>query len=322
MRPICWDDIAKVEAYEKMDVDYQDLCDPYQLEEDEEIFYGFWGSCANAYRDTSHHRGYQILRNWRATICSKASGNSGSSQEEKRAAFRAVFERLSKCDALPADVTADSVTNDPFFIYTSNVRPLPPFVNQFEERELNFAALFQVDAHFHRDFHRNEIYELHGSVERWQCAGDAETGAREPCEELWELPTDYRFALDVATMRAPGEPATTCRNCGGKGRPNVLMFHDKQWIANITEEMLEEDPSLNLVVLEIGCGTRTEMVVADVVQGCGHPQASLIRINPDFPQCDNAVILANGLLLAIPSRGLEALEGIDQELRNLQQTAA
>ncbi|KAG7401773.1 hypothetical protein PHYBOEH_011062 [Phytophthora boehmeriae] len=234
-------DIAKVDVYDKMGVEYQDLCDPYMLEQDEELFYGFWGSCTNSYRDTKHHQGYQILRKWRDAIRSKG----GSSLDEKRRSFRAAFDRLRRCAALPINVSVESVTNDPFFIYTSN-----------------------VDAHFHRDFDNKEIYELHGSVETWQCAGDVETGAREPCEKLWKLPADYRFDLDVAAMRAPGGAPTACPYCGGKGRPNVLMFHDRQWIANTVEEngyvawesvmeqMLQDDPTLNLVVLEIGCGLR------------------------------------------------------------------
>ncbi|KAK1947551.1 hypothetical protein P3T76_001561 [Phytophthora citrophthora] len=303
-------DIAKVDAYDKMGVEYQDLCDPYMLEQDEEVFYGFWGGCTNSYRDTKHHRGYQILRKWRDAIRSK-----GSSTDERRNNFQAAFDRLKKCEALPAGVTSDSVTNDPFFVYTSN-----------------------VDSHFKRDFDKKEVYELHGSVENWQCAGDVETGAREPCEQTWKLPAEFRFDLDEVTMKAPGAEATTCPECGGKGRPNVLMFHDRQWIANTSEEngyiawesvmelMLEDDPTLNLVVLEIGCGTRvpsvrreTEMVVADVIEGCGRPQATLIRVNPETPTCDNPLILANNRFLPIASKGLEALEGIDRELVNLRQ---
>ncbi|KAE8995285.1 hypothetical protein PR001_g20127 [Phytophthora rubi] len=307
-------DIAKVDAYKLMDVEYQDVCDPYMLEQDEEVFYGFWGSCTNSYRDTKYHPGYHILRKWRDAKCGT---NYGNNADEKRSSFRAAFDRLNACDALPSGVTADSVTDGPFFVYTSN-----------------------VDSHFRRDFDCKEVYELHGSVEMWQCAGDVETGAREPCEKIWKLPADFRFELDVATMRAPGAEATTCPECGGKGRPNVLMFHDRQWIANTAEEngyiawesvmevMLQEDPTLNLVVLEIGCGTRvpsvrreTEMVVADVIEGCGCPQATLIRVNPDIPTCDNPLILANDCFVPIRSRGLEALEGIDQELTKLLQKA-
>ncbi|GMF25104.1 unnamed protein product [Phytophthora lilii] len=207
-------DIAKVAAYERLDVEYQDLCDPYMLEQDERLFYGFWGSCANSYRDAQHHRGYQLLKQWRDAIGIKSSANAGSGREEKRISFRDAFEKLKKNDALPAGMTLDMVTNDPFFVYTSN-----------------------VDSHFRRDFDNKELYELHGSVETWQCAGDVETGAREPCHEIWKLPEEFRFQLDVETMTAPGDKATTCPECGGKGRPNVLMFHDRQWIANTAEEV-------------------------------------------------------------------------------------
>ena len=58
-------DIAKVEAYEKMDVDYADLCETRWIREDPDVFYGFWGSCFNSYRKTEPHRGYGILKRWR-----------------------------------------------------------------------------------------------------------------------------------------------------------------------------------------------------------------------------------------------------------------
>ncbi|KAF1785671.1 DHS-like NAD/FAD-binding domain [Phytophthora cactorum] len=164
-------DIAKVDAYEKLDMDYQDLCDPYMLEQDEELFYGFWGSCTNSYRDTKHHKGYQILLKWRDAFRVKANATEQMGRDH-------VFKRL----------LIDSKS---------------------------------VDSHFKRDFDCKEVYELHGSVETWQCAGDVETGAREPCEKIWKLPLDFRFDLDVATMKAPGAEATTCPECGGKGRPNV-----------------------------------------------------------------------------------------------------
>lgn len=107
-----------MDAYKLMDVEYQDLCDPYMLEQDEEVFYGFWGSCTNSYRDSKHHRGYHILRKWRDAKCGT---NSLNNADEKRSRFRAAFERLKACDALPSGVTKDSVTDGPFFVYTSNV---------------------------------------------------------------------------------------------------------------------------------------------------------------------------------------------------------
>lgn len=95
-----------------------------------------------------------------------------------------------------------------------------------------------MDGHFHREFDRCEVYELHGSVERWQCAGDLESNARRPCDDsLWDLDPELRFSVDSDTMRVESDATTKCKSCGGQGRPNVLMFHDKQWIANTTEEV-------------------------------------------------------------------------------------
>lgn len=61
------------------------------------------------------------------------------------------------------------------------------------------------------------------------------------------------------------------------------------------------------------------MVVADVIEGCGRPQATLIRVNPDNASCSNPLLVASKCFLSIPSRGLEALEAIDRELNDLQQ---
>ncbi|KAF1786641.1 DHS-like NAD/FAD-binding domain [Phytophthora cactorum] len=256
-------DIAKVDAYEKLDMDYQDLCDPYMLEQDEELFYGFWGSWTH--------------------FESRPTSTEQMGRDH-------VFKRL--------------------LIDSKSVKLFQRGGGAFRDERPVLRLHFKctVDSHFKRDFDCKEVYELHGSVETWQCAGDVETGAREPCEKIWKLPLDFRFDLDVATMKAPGAEATTCPECGGKGRPNVLMFHDRQWIANRSEEdinsvvslfvflqMLQEDPTLNLVVLEIGCGTR-------------------------IPTCDNPLILVNNRFLPIQSKGLEALEAIDRELANLDES--
>ncbi|TNJ27901.1 Sir2 family protein [Giardia muris] len=55
-------DIAKFPAYERMGVDYADLCDPVWLRRNPDVFYGFWGHCYNAYRETEPHLGYTIVR--------------------------------------------------------------------------------------------------------------------------------------------------------------------------------------------------------------------------------------------------------------------
>ena len=71
----------------------------------------------------------------------------------------------------------------------------------------------------------------------WQCAGSADGTTRRPCEGTWRFPLEYRFAVDKTTMRANSNLVDRCIECGGLPRPNVLMFHDKNWIANASEEV-------------------------------------------------------------------------------------
>ena len=99
----------------------------------------------------------------------------------------------------------------------------------------------QVDAHFHRQFDAKEIYELHGSLEKWQCAGVRGDMQVEPCSGVWDLPSDVRFDVDPSAMRADGRSLVKCEQCGGKARPNVLMFFDTTWNANEDEEVSVAD---------------------------------------------------------------------------------
>eukprot|EP00121_Abeoforma_whisleri_P014974 Awhi_evm1s13806 len=48
--------------YKNEGYDYADLCTPSWLEEDPDLFYGFWGSCFNEYRAKVPHLGYNIIR--------------------------------------------------------------------------------------------------------------------------------------------------------------------------------------------------------------------------------------------------------------------
>ncbi len=106
----------------------------------------------------------------------------------------------------------------------------------------------QVDGHFARSFSRQEIYEIHGSLEQWQCGAKDERQI--PCQgRVWPLPSSYRFQIDRSTMRAQEDLNASyimqkensitryrsflkCPKCKSPARPNVLMFRDKQWISN------------------------------------------------------------------------------------------
>ncbi|ETW03388.1 hypothetical protein, variant [Aphanomyces invadans] len=265
-----------------MGVDYQDLCDPYWVYEDYSVFLGFWGDSINLYRNTTPHPGYDILKRWK--------------------------ERFTT--TLVKDKLADNSTNTttaPFFIFTSN-----------------------VDSHCTRGFAKNEVYDVHGNTDDWQCAGLKERSP--PCStNILTLPPTYRFDVDPKTMLVHDttSPMFECPQCKGPLRPNVLMFRDKHWIQNqavadryhawenAVLEVLEENPTKRLVVLEIGCGTRVHTVrhhceeLVQAVLEAGHGQATLIRVNPEVDDPDESEV-AYPVLINIHATGLATLQAIDR----------
>lgn len=58
-------DVANVPAYSMRSLDYFCICQPDWLEDEPELFYGFWGQCFNDYRGTQPHEGYDIIARWR-----------------------------------------------------------------------------------------------------------------------------------------------------------------------------------------------------------------------------------------------------------------
>jgi len=140
----------------------------------------------------------------------------------------------------------DKAKLGPFFVYSSN-----------------------VDHHFTTaKFDPNEVYEIHGEIETWQCAA--------PCKnsKMYNLPPDekFRFKIDQETMKAPNiklnfeeegkkeekkeesiekklenlslsndvqlskkifsDNHPKCPECKGALRPNILMFNDMRYIDN------------------------------------------------------------------------------------------
>nr|CCA26480.1 conserved hypothetical protein [Albugo laibachii Nc14] len=293
-----YNQVGTEEAYQKLGVDYQDLCDPYWLEEDPELFYGFWGHSINLYRQAEPHYGYQILKKWSQRLSAK---NCLSIKPGEKEAI--VRKRIP-------GTSSETVSFKPFFIYTSN-----------------------VDAHFQRMFDESEIYEIHGNVETWQCSGHARS-SQSACPRLYALPKSLRFDVNTERMMADTTEITNRLQCDCQQmlRPNVLMFHDNQWIPNehaeenytqweaAVEKFLQENPTSRFVVVEIGCGTRipsvrkeSEMVVSDSFLKCERRrQVQLVRINPEFPSSKNAIINDNGLLISIQNSACASLQLIDE----------
>jgi len=98
-----------------------------------------------------------------------------------------------------------------------------------------------VDGHWKRHVHNEELYEIHGSIDYWQCSQPC-------CRRLWKPPKGFMFEINEETMIAPlkeaplpdlisdGEPLVdemiaphfasnrpTCPFCGRPARPYVSV---------------------------------------------------------------------------------------------------
>ena len=262
-------DVADVAAYHERNLTYRDICVPRFLDEEPSLFYGFWGSCFNDYRETSPHEGYSIIRGWveRHFKYTQAAATMRTIGEEENAS---------------GDGAAGA-----FFAYTSNV-----------------DAHWQAAG-----FAPHEIYEIHGNTESWQCQdhdchvyslptppapGASGGGEREwlsPSERFpgrWKAPPGYRFAVDdVSRLAADGPPGAAasaavgsgqphdasgfaanwprCVRCGAPARPAVLMFGDSNYVEEeaaqgrwaVWSESLVEQAAAHgwkVAILEVGCG--------------------------------------------------------------------
>lgn len=56
--------VADNPVYDDQGIDYSDLCRVECLQNRPSLFYGFWGSCFNAYQEATPHLGYTILKRW------------------------------------------------------------------------------------------------------------------------------------------------------------------------------------------------------------------------------------------------------------------
>ncbi|KAL0480713.1 cobB [Acrasis kona] len=250
-----YSDIAQIEVYKKLDLTYHDLCRPnVMLAEgdlnDKELFLGFWANCFNLYRSTTPHRGYDILKKWNNEINVPLE-------------FKLYQQQFLKVN-YNRDVHVDDVAG-PMFIYTSN-----------------------VDAHFHRYFEKNQIYEIHGNVEHWQCQN-------KNCEycDVQKINDNHVFDVDPSNMKCCLDNFLSCK-CGELMRPNVLMFGDEHYVQDeeqeqryvaweaAVEHFIKDNKTYGLVILEMGCGTNVPSVrmECEEVLSDTNDKSLLVRINP------------------------------------------
>ncbi len=169
------------------------------------------------------------------------------------------------------------------------------------------AAVFtsNVDGQFQKaGFAPDWVYECHGSIHHLQCLQGC-------CEAIWPVGD---WAPDVDAQRGTLRNAPpACPHCGGRARPNILMFGDPLWLPARSEAQADKLEAWMAsvrrpVVIEIGAGTTVPSVRNFSQQMLIHAGASLVRINVDEPE------VSRPKDVGLSMRGLSALQAIDQAL--------
>lgn len=312
-----YNQIADVPIYNEMKLTYGMLCTPDWLKDDSEIFYGFWGSCYNAYADTTPHRGYQKINKIIEELYS---------EKKKYSVKKVSRSEVESMDTIEME--------NRYFVFTSN-----------------------VDHHFIKSgLPQEKVNEIHGHNFDWHCSrpcmgkgerqvvynfpdsfrfaiDDATRRAKKTPIELDESASDSEEKVDEEKEDSnkgyiwnnrfkyvklrPRNNQPQCPTCSALLRPRVLMFGDTLWIGSPSrpydkwklemEEILAFNPHIKLTILEMGCGTRIPTCRQEserYLQDFPH-NATLIRINPDFPNCSFP-----DQCISIPFNAMDALSRI------------
>ena len=166
-----------------------------------------------------------------------------------------------------------------------------------------FAFTSNVDGHFQRSgFAADRVAECHGSIHHLQCAGNRTHPIR---------PADGVEVTVTPDMRA-ADPLPRCPACGGLARPNILLFGDRNWRPDRTDEQearyrrwLAEGivQRRQFVVIECGAGSAIPTVRRESENVADQTGAALVRINLREPDGPPGTI-------GLPMKGLEALRAM------------
>ncbi|KAK8809931.1 hypothetical protein WA158_000874 [Blastocystis sp. Blastoise] len=241
-----YNDIANVPQYTKNKIEYHDLCDSELETTNPKLFWGFWGQCAESYKEAIPHQGYLILKKWRDEICAKESN-----QEFKKS----ILKQYKKLYKLDVDDKIPKAIPTCFFSYTSNV-----------------DGLF-----LKAGFSSSELLEIHGNCLKLQCKN-------EDCNYIYDYPDDFNIQNNEELLATNVEDLPKCPLCNTIPRPHVMMFDDEDFVPiqeqydnyDIWEEALEDvlcsKDDYSCVMLEIGCGMKvlsikyeSEAVLGDIL---------------------------------------------------------
>lgn len=305
-------DVADIKAYRDRDLTYSSICEPHWLEDDPELFYGFWGKCFNDYRNTTEHEGYHIVKRWRDLM----------------------FDHTPTANAL---ATRHGGRAQAFWSFTSNVDA--HHLRVFGEEEV-------------RECHGNSETWQCSDCSCHTTSADAPSRWAAPAGFRFAVDSETQNAPNLAPASPPSEVSAQkqghgfdsnhprCPRCAKPMRPSILMFADADWCDNraqqdrwvawqqavekqtTTQHSDAASAPLRIAILEVGAGGNVTTIrqlaenTVDSIRERGGV-ATLIRVNPDLPLADSSS--RQDATISLPNYGLAALKQIDEamtELRN------
>ena len=254
------------EQYKIMNLTYEDLCQPSVLSRDPHLFWGFWASTLREYRSVDPHPGYAML--W--DLAKMAQLKAAQGHQSHSAGTPQTVDVHNNADS--------SILDNRAFVFTTNIDGHALISNNmWTSRSTNARSKIG----------RPVVYEVHGSLERQQCAFGCAKSSSWPSPET--IPTVRRQDLRTVTL-PPGCPF--CKNERPSSRPNVRMFADPHFVPDqIGAEAYKAWKTVvlqaqgrrrvKLCIIEIGAGIRLPTVRDEVAEIMAHDdQVMLVRINP------------------------------------------
>jgi NAD-dependent SIR2 family protein deacetylase len=290
-----YSDIARNPTYQQKGIDYSDVCRVSCLKNNPSLFYGFWGMCYNAYKETEPHAGYDILKKW----C-----NLKQEKEERH---------------------LDGIAS--YYLYTSNVD------GHFRRKDFPVERLHEmhggIDTWLVVEENGKESASSLKIPEPFSFAVNPTTLELSP-ELILELFGNDRKS-NASSETSLLRPRVLMFDDGFQAHRAMGLAAScdlyQNWEEQMEAKMARTDKELTLVVLEIGCGIRVpsvrkecEDVIADSAARCagtdGKIRCTHIRINPDDDEIQDHA-LTNAKAISIRSTALKTLQAIDARFDKL-----
>jgi hypothetical protein len=105
-----------------MKKNYLDLCRPSWIQDNPDLFYGFWGKCRNDYRETIPHEGYNILKKWKDDMFGLSNSTYAAFRDSLTdLSYQREYFKIETDESGNVNEQDDVYFPGNCFVYTSNV---------------------------------------------------------------------------------------------------------------------------------------------------------------------------------------------------------